>query len=70
MTNKVVTLWTVIHAETGETLLADADDEEFDRWHDEHADYRKVIGINEVGSELRERYARRTSREVFVMQEN
>ncbi|HEP6430612.1 hypothetical protein [Burkholderia arboris] len=69
MTNKVATLWTVIHAGTGETLLADANDEEFDRWHDEHAVYRKVIGINEVGSDIRERYARRAPREVFVIHE-
>ncbi|WP_429481832.1 hypothetical protein [Paraburkholderia youngii] len=70
MTKRIVMLWTVIQAETGETLLADADNDAFDRWHDEHANYRKVIGINEVGSEHRERYARRASREVFVMQEN
>ena len=62
-------LWTVIHGETGETLLAHADDDAYDRWHDNHPDYRKVLGINEVSAALRERYARRAAREVFVVQE-
>lgn len=60
-------LWTIIHAETGESLLVDADDDAYDRWHDEHADYRKVLGISQVGAGLRERYARRNAREVFVV---
>jgi hypothetical protein len=62
-------LWTVIHAQTGGTLLAHADDEAYGRWHDDHPDYRKAFGITEVSAELRERYARRAAREVFVVLE-
>ncbi|GAB6849162.1 hypothetical protein [Paraburkholderia kururiensis] len=64
-----VLLWTVIHGHSGETLLAEANDDTYDCWHDEHPDYRKVFGINEVSASLRERYARRKAREVFVVQE-
>ncbi|MBR8428918.1 hypothetical protein [Burkholderia cenocepacia] len=62
-------LWTVIHAVTGEVLLANADDDAFDRWFDQHTDYRKAIGTEEVDKALREHYARREAREVFVVQE-
>ncbi|AJZ56979.1 hypothetical protein OI25_7268 [Paraburkholderia fungorum] len=62
-------LWTVIHGHTGETLLTSADDDAYDLWQDDHPDYRKVLGVNQVSAELRERYARRAAREVFVVKE-
>jgi hypothetical protein len=62
-------LWTVTDGQTGETLLADADDDTYDRWHYDHPDYRKVFGITEISAMLRERYARRAAREVFVVLE-
>lgn len=62
-------LWTVTHGQTGETLLAHADDDAYDRWCDDHPDHRKVFGITEISAALHERYARRQAREVFVVQE-
>jgi hypothetical protein len=58
---------TVINAATGQTVLEQVSEAQFDRWYDHHCFWRKPRSVEEVNPSLRDAYMARDENTHFLL---